>query len=73
MAQPHAHGAQAAQREVAIIRRGVAAEVLARRLGRLEHRAVAHEMMPIIASEWPTMYLVPAWIDRSQPWSNGLK
>src|SRR5437870_758013 len=30
-------------------------------------------MMPIMASEWPTMYLVPAWIERSQAWSKGLK
>ena len=37
MAQPHAHGAQAAQREVAIVGRGVEAEILAGRLGRLEH------------------------------------
>ena len=29
--------------------------------------------MPSIASEWPTMYLVAAWMDTSTPCSKGLK
>ena len=30
-------------------------------------------MAPSIASAWPTIYLVAAWIDTSAPWANDLK
>jgi hypothetical protein len=29
--------------------------------------------IPSMASEWPAIYLVPAWIETSTPWASGWK
>ena len=40
------------------------------RLARRKQASVV-VMVPSMTSEWPTMYLVAAWIETSTPWANG--
>ena len=70
--QAHREGPQTAQTQVGLLRSRADAERDARALDVWGARAVA-VAAPSIASAWPTMYFVAAWMDTSTPIVNGLK
>ena len=71
--QPHVDRAHAPQAQIHLLRAG--ADAQAAGLGDQPGCASGSVtvMAPSMASAWPTMYLVAAWIEMSTPCVNGLK
>ena len=71
--EPHAERAQAAQREIHV----VGADAQAHGVDDVSLSAgsvfALADTQPNMMSEWPPIYLVPAWIDRSTPFSKARK
>ena len=72
MGEPHAHRAQAAQTEIDVVGTDAEPERVHGRCRRGQVASLA-DTVPSITSEWPPIYLVPAWIERSTPFSKARK
>jgi len=72
LGETHPHGAQSAQAEKHIVgpTQSPISNTVSLRCCQVEVLAAT---APNITSEWPPIYLVPDWIERSTPFSSALK
>ena len=69
--EPHRQGAQAAQREIDVVGPDAQADRCRRCRSASASVVALADTVPNMMSEWPPIYLVPAWIERSTPLLEG--
>jgi len=70
--EPHAHGANSAQAEIHVVRPDAQAEQVYGLASGVPTSPGLADTAPSITSEWPPIYFVPAWMDKSNSLSKAL-